>query len=83
MCIEQMIQGQVPTVKCFGEQRDFIMKIRKGPLDGALHRDQLYTLVKEKFDSAKKSLAQRVYRLPENISYDFLLDWILRVRGWK
>merc|ERR1712150_263417 len=83
LCIDQMIQGQVPTVKCTGEDKDFIMKVRRGPLEGELHRDKLYQLVKEKYNAAKVRLAQRKTRLPENISYDFLLDWMLRVRGLK
>merc|ERR550532_3370575 len=51
LCIDQMIQGQVPTVKCTGEDKDFIMKVRRGPLEGELHRDKLYQLVKEKYNA--------------------------------
>ncbi|VDI43296.1 Hypothetical predicted protein, partial [Mytilus galloprovincialis] len=32
-CVEQMMKGKLPPVKCEGETREFIMKIRKDPLE--------------------------------------------------
>ena len=33
LSLEQFIEGKPPIIKCSGEQREFIMKIRNGPLE--------------------------------------------------
>ena len=49
---------------------------------GAISKDALYSLAKDKIRTLKTSLSQREKRLPENVDYDFLTRWLLSVRGW-
>jgi len=46
-----------------------------------MSRDALYEQAKNKCFSLQEALNARTKRLPENVPYDFLLDWILSVRG--
>ena len=50
-------------------------------LQGDLHRDLLYKDAKYKFNKLRDNLAARKQRLRENFDYDFLMDWLLTVRG--
>lgn len=33
LSLEQFVEGKPPVVKCTGEQREYIMRIRRGPLE--------------------------------------------------
>ena len=48
---------------------------------GELHRDNLYKDAKDKFDQLKLDLANRKTRLSENVNFQFMVNWIMHVRG--
>ncbi|XP_052084005.1 uncharacterized protein LOC127721312 isoform X1 [Mytilus californianus] len=80
-CVEQIMKGKLPPVRCEGETREFIMKIRKDPLEGPLSRENLYKIAKDKFDKLLDDLVSREKRLKENMDYTYVTNWLLSVRG--
>ncbi|XP_061191181.1 uncharacterized protein LOC133199394 [Saccostrea echinata] len=81
--VERMMNGDVPKVRCSGELRDFIMKIRTKPLENDFDRDVLLTKAKQKVDELFTRLAARKTRLKENMDFNVMTDWLLNVRGLK
>lgn len=79
--LQYFLQGVPPPVKCTGEVRDFIMKVRTQPLEGELHRDALYKDAITKFEKLNDDFAARPRRLLENCDFNFLVDWIMTIRG--
>ena len=45
-------------------------------------RENLYNLARDRIETLQKALMKRTYRLPENVDFQFLRDWIMNVRGW-
>ncbi|CAH1789226.1 unnamed protein product [Owenia fusiformis] len=76
--LEYFLAGKPPVVKCSGSARDFIMRIRTGPLEGDISRENLYTLAQEKILNMRTSLANRTKRLPENGDYSSKVSEILQ-----
>lgn len=79
--IDYMMRNIPPPVRCTGPIRDFIMRVRTSPLEGELSRDSLYQDCIKKVNDTRDRLANRTERLRENCDFDFLVDWILTVRG--
>ena len=46
-------------------------------------RDSLYEAAKKQVICLRDELTARKTRLPENVHYDFLLNWLLAVRGME
>ncbi|XP_013417565.1 uncharacterized protein LOC106178780 isoform X2 [Lingula anatina] len=81
--LEYFLQGNPPPVKCSGHIKDFIMKIRQGPLEGEISREILFKLAEEKLQKLQSAFAGRACRLPEHANTKYLTDWLMRIRGWK
>ncbi|XP_045212796.2 uncharacterized protein LOC123563823 [Mercenaria mercenaria] len=79
--IEYMMKNVPPPVKCTGSTRDFIMRVRTASLEGDLDRDVLYKDCISKVDDIRDRLANRPTRLRENCDFEFIMDWIMTVRG--
>lgn len=79
--ISYMMRGDVPPIRCSGDVRDYIMRIRTQPLQGDLDRDVLSQTAQQKFEQLQQELGSRVKRLKENMDYTLMLDWLLSVRG--
>ena len=45
--------------------------------------EKLHSLAIEKILDIKTRLAKRKQRLPENVSFDFMTNWLMTVQGWK
>ncbi|KAK3091443.1 hypothetical protein FSP39_019882 [Pinctada imbricata] len=81
-CVRSLMDGHVPNVRCTGELKEFIMKVRTNPLVGEFSRDVLFKIVKDKIDNLLRDLAERPGRLKENMDYKLVNDWLLLgVRG--
>ena len=81
LSLESFVQGKPPVIQCSSEQREYILKIRQGPLEGDLSRDILLAAVRKRLDAVKKSLCLRDTRIREFGDYHFLQTWLLSVRG--
>ncbi|OWF41713.1 uncharacterized protein LOC110462037 [Mizuhopecten yessoensis] len=81
--IRYMMQGDIPPIRCSGEVKDYIMRIRTQPLNGDLDRDVLNQTAHQKFHELQLELGARVERLKENMDYALVSDWLLSVRGFE
>lgn len=79
--IEHMLNGQVPEVRCSGNVREFIMKIRTEPLEGPLESSRLTETAQEKFSKLLTDLANRKSRLKESMDYNLVTKWLMSVRN--
>ncbi|XP_071104057.1 uncharacterized protein [Haliotis cracherodii] len=79
--LNYMARGDCPPVKCEGEVRDFIMRVRTLPLEGDLERETLHQLARAKFNTLVSNLSRRENRLAENTDYRLMLNWLKAVRG--
>lgn len=79
--LEYIMKNTPPPVRCTGKVRDFIMQVRTAPLEGDMCREALHLDCLKKINNMRDRLAQRSDRLRENCDYEFLVDWILTVRG--
>ncbi|KAL5019834.1 hypothetical protein ScPMuIL_002726 [Solemya velum] len=79
--LSYLLKGQCPPIRCEGEMKDFIMKIRRGPLEGDIEREHLYATTKGKFETFLESMAKRNWRFRENMDYNFITAWLMSVRG--
>ncbi|XP_060083755.1 uncharacterized protein LOC132563009 [Ylistrum balloti] len=79
--VHYMMQGKVPPVRCSGEVKNYIMRIRTQPLDGDLDRDLLNQTAHQKFHELQLELGARTERLKENMDYTLVSDWLISVRG--
>ena len=68
-------------MRCEGDARYFIMRIRENALEGELAFEKLRSLIMDRLDKVKKALAQRDAQLAQNVSLQFMTDWLLLVRG--
>eukprot|EP00117_Sycon_ciliatum_P001401 scpid31602/ scgid7078/ len=79
--VESMIRGEAPRVICTGQDRDFIMKIRKGEMENQ-HND-----LKE--EAWKRLRATSVYREEHGPAWrqdsdkDYLVEWLYEVYGLR
>ncbi|KAL5460428.1 hypothetical protein EMCRGX_G033875 [Ephydatia muelleri] len=81
LSLESFVQGKPPVIHCSSEQREYILKIRQGPLEGDLSRDVLLAAVRKRLDAVKTTLCLRDTRIREFGDYRFLQTWLLSVRG--
>ncbi|XP_067686771.1 uncharacterized protein [Haliotis asinina] len=79
--VNYMARGDCPPVRCEGEIRDFIMRVRTQPLEGDLERETLHQLARAKFNTLVDDLSRRENRLAENTDYRLMLNWLKAVRG--
>ncbi|ESO91024.1 hypothetical protein LOTGIDRAFT_233515 [Lottia gigantea] len=79
--VEYLIQDQPPPIKCQGQIKEFILKIRKDPLEGEISRENLIIEAQRRFDNLNKALVDRDTRLKENTDFRFLANWLKGVRG--
>ena len=78
--LEYFLQELPPPVRCTGDIRDFILRVRTQPWEGDMSRENLYTLAKQKYDAVKQELVNRQKRLAENINFKLMSNWLLAVR---
>ncbi|XP_033726016.1 uncharacterized protein LOC117315768 [Pecten maximus] len=79
--IRYMMRGDVPPIRCTGDVKDYIMRIRTQPLEGDLDRDVLSQTANQKFEELQLELGARAERLKEKMEFTLMLDWLLSVRG--
>jgi hypothetical protein len=78
--LERFAEGKPPQIQVSGTKRDFILRVRKGPLEGELDRAKLLEDTKSRLHSVQQDLSQRTVRFPEFGDYRFLQDWLMQLR---
>ena len=81
--LERLMEGDIPPLRPQGEERDFIMRIRMGPLEGELSEQNLLHIADKRLHKLNEDLLARESRFPEIGDRAFLLDWSLEVRGFQ
>ncbi|XP_041355385.1 uncharacterized protein LOC121373009 [Gigantopelta aegis] len=79
--LEYFLQELPPPVRCSDDIRDFILRVRTQPWEGDLSRENLHTLATEKYNNMRQHLVDRQKRLPENVDYRLMSNWLQSVRG--
>merc|ERR1711907_422978 len=74
--VRRLLQRQGPKVRVEGETRDFILRIRRGPLEGEFSREALLERGWSEVRDIKQQLLQRKWRYPEAGQWRFLDWWI-------
>ena len=83
LSLDNFVDGKFPVVRCSsGPDRDFIMKIRTGPLQGDLASDRLYVLAEQRLNATREKLRARPVRMREFGDHKYLEKWLVsNVRG--
>ena len=81
--LERLMDGDIPPLRPQGEEREFIMRVRMGPLEGDLSEQSLLQIADERLAKLEDDLIARERRFPEIGDRQFLLDWSLKVRGFQ
>eukprot|EP00117_Sycon_ciliatum_P035646 scpid38775/ scgid5899/ len=79
--LERLCRGEGPKVQVDGEERDFILRIRTGPMEGEFGYEALLQRAHERFDEIKAALKARTVRLPELGDVQVLREWLLSIYG--
>ena len=79
--LSKLMCGEIPPLRPSGEEKEFIMRIRKGPLAGDLDKRRLLEIANSKYEKLSEDLTARDSRFPEIGDRKFLLQWSLKVRG--
>lgn len=86
LSLESFSQGGPPVVWCpsESEEREFIMKIRQGSLQGdnGMDRNSLYLEAEQRLEKIQFRLRQRKEMFYELTDHHTLQSWLLSVRGW-
>ncbi|XP_064645366.1 uncharacterized protein LOC135498826 [Lineus longissimus] len=82
-CLQYFLRGDVPFVRPGGDDRDFIMNIRRGPLESDISSAKLLEIVEERVDKFYVDMYERKTRLPEFMNYIAMTNWLLEVRGLR
>ena len=81
--LERLMAGDIPPLRPEGEAREFIMRLRRGPLEGNLSKEKLFELADGRIAKLNEDLVSRSSRFPEIGDRQFLLEWSLKVRGFQ
>ena len=81
--LERLVEGTIPPLRPQGAERELIMRIRMGPLEGDLSEQSLLEIADKRLDKLNGDVVARESRFPEIGDIEFLLDWSLKVRGFQ
>lgn len=75
-----MLERRGPAVRVSGEERDFILRVRKGPLEDEYSIENLLAIAQRRLDQVQLKLRTRDWRYPEYGDWRYLDRWLVRVR---
>lgn len=81
LSLESFVKGGPPVVQCENEDREFILRVRNGPLEGELSKEKLHEEAEQRLQKVREHFLSREKRFKEFGDYRFLQTWLLHIRG--